>query len=241
MPRWMAVAIAGTLLSGAPARAQVRVEYVAHACFVVESPSGVRALVDPYNGTRAGLLVSCGPRRRPRAGEPSALRPRRVLLRTRRRAGAQPSGHLRRRRSPRHRDRGSPRRALGRGVRRDQHAVADRDGWPARGAPGGQRAALAGGRARARSGRRADAAGRRPGPHPEAGRGRGDPHGAAAGRHAADALSARAAQHAARLARHDRRLARRAAQRRATRLARDGLARAARPSRRSSCCPRRPR
>ena len=35
-----------------PARAQVRIEYVAHASFVVESPGGVRALVDPYNGTR---------------------------------------------------------------------------------------------------------------------------------------------------------------------------------------------
>ena len=52
MPKWMAVAIAGFLLSGVPARAQVRIEYVAHACFVVESPGGVRALVDPYNGTR---------------------------------------------------------------------------------------------------------------------------------------------------------------------------------------------
>jgi L-ascorbate metabolism protein UlaG (beta-lactamase superfamily) len=35
-----------------PARAQVRIEYVAHASFVVESPGGVRALLDPYNGTR---------------------------------------------------------------------------------------------------------------------------------------------------------------------------------------------
>ncbi len=30
----------------------MRIEYVAHACFVIESPGGVRALVDPYNGTR---------------------------------------------------------------------------------------------------------------------------------------------------------------------------------------------
>ena len=37
---------------GAPASAQVRIEYVAHACFVVESPGGERALVDPYSGTR---------------------------------------------------------------------------------------------------------------------------------------------------------------------------------------------
>jgi L-ascorbate metabolism protein UlaG (beta-lactamase superfamily) len=45
------VAAAATV-AASPAAAQVRVEYVAHACFVVESPSGVRALVDPYNGTR---------------------------------------------------------------------------------------------------------------------------------------------------------------------------------------------
>jgi L-ascorbate metabolism protein UlaG (beta-lactamase superfamily) len=39
-------------LSGRIAEGQVRIEYVAHSCFVVESPGGVRALVDPFNGTR---------------------------------------------------------------------------------------------------------------------------------------------------------------------------------------------
>ncbi|MFQ5694432.1 MAG: MBL fold metallo-hydrolase [Terriglobia bacterium] len=34
------------------AQAQVRVEYIAHACFVVESPAGVRVVLDPYNGKR---------------------------------------------------------------------------------------------------------------------------------------------------------------------------------------------
>ena len=51
MARSFAAALAATLL-GTAALAQVRIEYVAHACFVVESPGGVRALVDPYNGTR---------------------------------------------------------------------------------------------------------------------------------------------------------------------------------------------
>ncbi len=46
------VLLGATVLAGPIAEAQVRVEYVAHACFVVESPSGVRVLVDPYNGTR---------------------------------------------------------------------------------------------------------------------------------------------------------------------------------------------
>ncbi len=46
-----AMALAATLI-GTDAFAQVRVEYLAHACFVVESPGGVRALVDPYTGTR---------------------------------------------------------------------------------------------------------------------------------------------------------------------------------------------
>jgi L-ascorbate metabolism protein UlaG (beta-lactamase superfamily) len=40
-------------LLGAPtARSEVRVEYLAHACFVVESPRGVRAVIDPYDGRR---------------------------------------------------------------------------------------------------------------------------------------------------------------------------------------------
>ena len=44
--------VAALALPGASVRAQVRIEYVAHACFVIESPGGARALVDPYNGTR---------------------------------------------------------------------------------------------------------------------------------------------------------------------------------------------
>ncbi|MFQ5740539.1 MAG: MBL fold metallo-hydrolase [Acidobacteriota bacterium] len=40
----------GTLMVAA--RAQVGVEYIAHACFIVESPSGVRLLIDPYNAHR---------------------------------------------------------------------------------------------------------------------------------------------------------------------------------------------
>ena len=31
---------------------QVGIEYIAHACFVVESPGGTRVLIDPYNGNR---------------------------------------------------------------------------------------------------------------------------------------------------------------------------------------------
>ena len=34
------------------ASAQVKMEYVAHACFVIESPQGVRILIDPYNTNR---------------------------------------------------------------------------------------------------------------------------------------------------------------------------------------------
>ncbi len=32
--------------------AQVKLEYVAHSCFVIESPQGVRILIDPYNTNR---------------------------------------------------------------------------------------------------------------------------------------------------------------------------------------------
>ena len=32
--------------------AQVKIEYVAHSCFVIESPQGVRILIDPYNRNR---------------------------------------------------------------------------------------------------------------------------------------------------------------------------------------------
>jgi L-ascorbate metabolism protein UlaG (beta-lactamase superfamily) len=52
MTRGIAAALAALAVAGSPALAQVRIEYVAHASFVVESPGGVRALVDPYNGTR---------------------------------------------------------------------------------------------------------------------------------------------------------------------------------------------
>ena len=34
------------------ASAQVKMEYVAHACFVIESPQGIRILIDPYNTNR---------------------------------------------------------------------------------------------------------------------------------------------------------------------------------------------
>ena len=53
MSRGIAAALSAALaVAASPAGAQVRIEYVAHASFVVESPGGVRALVDPYNGTR---------------------------------------------------------------------------------------------------------------------------------------------------------------------------------------------
>ena len=39
-------------MSLVPVPAQVKVEYVAHACFVIESPQGVRILIDPYNTNR---------------------------------------------------------------------------------------------------------------------------------------------------------------------------------------------
>jgi L-ascorbate metabolism protein UlaG (beta-lactamase superfamily) len=46
-------ALAALAIAAPPAApAGVRIEYVAHACFVIESPGGARALVDPYNGTR---------------------------------------------------------------------------------------------------------------------------------------------------------------------------------------------
>jgi len=43
--------ISGLLLS-TWARAQVTIEYVAHGCFRVQSPAGVRVVLDPYNGHR---------------------------------------------------------------------------------------------------------------------------------------------------------------------------------------------
>ncbi|HEX9187034.1 MAG TPA: MBL fold metallo-hydrolase [Vicinamibacteria bacterium] len=45
----LALLLASTVRTG---WAEVRLEYVAHSCFVVVSPGGARALVDPYNGTR---------------------------------------------------------------------------------------------------------------------------------------------------------------------------------------------
>jgi len=52
MSKEIAAALAALAVLGSSALAEVRIEYVAHASFVVESPGGVRALVDPYNGTR---------------------------------------------------------------------------------------------------------------------------------------------------------------------------------------------
>ena len=40
------------LLTVGSVPAQVKMEYVAHACFVIESPQGVRILIDPYNTNR---------------------------------------------------------------------------------------------------------------------------------------------------------------------------------------------
>ena len=48
----LAALLVVSALSARIAEGQVRIEYVAHSCFVVVSPGGVRALVDPYNGTR---------------------------------------------------------------------------------------------------------------------------------------------------------------------------------------------
>ncbi len=39
-------------LFATPALAQVQIEYVAHACFVIESPGGTRVVVDPYTSYR---------------------------------------------------------------------------------------------------------------------------------------------------------------------------------------------
>lgn len=44
--------LVGVLLLPAGAQAQLAIEYVAHACFVVESPTGVRVVLDPYSGQR---------------------------------------------------------------------------------------------------------------------------------------------------------------------------------------------
>jgi L-ascorbate metabolism protein UlaG (beta-lactamase superfamily) len=40
------------LIAVSPLRADAHLEYIAHACFVVESPTGVRVVIDPYNTYR---------------------------------------------------------------------------------------------------------------------------------------------------------------------------------------------
>lgn len=45
-------ALFGWLVGAAAATAQVHVEYIAHACFVVESPAGVRVVIDPFESHR---------------------------------------------------------------------------------------------------------------------------------------------------------------------------------------------
>jgi len=41
------------ILAGAPqVLAHTTIEYIAHACFVIESPSGTRVVIDPYNSSR---------------------------------------------------------------------------------------------------------------------------------------------------------------------------------------------
>ena len=50
---WLLSALLSALaLCGAAAAAETTVEYVAHACFVIESPTGTRVAIDPYNTNR---------------------------------------------------------------------------------------------------------------------------------------------------------------------------------------------
>ncbi|MFB3140093.1 MAG: MBL fold metallo-hydrolase [Candidatus Acidiferrales bacterium] len=42
----------GLLLVPGWAQAQVTIEYIAHACFLVQSPAGIRVVIDPYNSHR---------------------------------------------------------------------------------------------------------------------------------------------------------------------------------------------
>ncbi len=50
---WRALVCATAVVASAPtAWGQVRLEYIAHASFVVQSPEGTRVLIDPYNGRR---------------------------------------------------------------------------------------------------------------------------------------------------------------------------------------------
>ena len=39
-------------LAGRPALADVDIEYIGHASFVIESPNGVRIVIDPFNSNR---------------------------------------------------------------------------------------------------------------------------------------------------------------------------------------------
>lgn len=50
--RLIAFATVAFLIAVSPLRADAHLEYIAHACFVVESPTGVRVVIDPYNTYR---------------------------------------------------------------------------------------------------------------------------------------------------------------------------------------------
>ena len=54
-PRWVKkhyIIIVAALLAGRSVHADVDVEYIGHASFVIESPDGVRIVVDPFNSNR---------------------------------------------------------------------------------------------------------------------------------------------------------------------------------------------
>ena len=40
------------LVAAGTVAAEVGIEYIAHACFVIESPAGTRVVIDPYNARR---------------------------------------------------------------------------------------------------------------------------------------------------------------------------------------------
>lgn len=46
------LAVLCSLLVAVGGRAEVKIEYIAHACFVITSPGGTRVVVDPYNTNR---------------------------------------------------------------------------------------------------------------------------------------------------------------------------------------------
>ena len=46
------LAVLCSLLPAVGGRAEVKIEYIAHACFVITSPGGTRVVVDPYNTNR---------------------------------------------------------------------------------------------------------------------------------------------------------------------------------------------